>query len=85
MGATSACVVGAESMVTRESCAGGSGGKGPTDRTHESARAGEQTGGWADKRGPRDRESKRACVERTDADRSTPPGSERERGKRERA
>jgi hypothetical protein len=85
MGAASACVVGAESVVTRESCVGGSGGKGPTDRTHESAREGEQTGGRANKRGLRDRESKRACVERTDTDRSTPPGRERERGKRERA
>jgi hypothetical protein len=40
-GAASACVVGVESTATRGSCAGGSGGKGPTDGTHGSARAGE--------------------------------------------
>jgi hypothetical protein len=37
--AASACIVGAESTETRRSCAGGSEGKGPTDRTHRSARA----------------------------------------------
>jgi hypothetical protein len=41
MGAASACVVGAESIATRGSCAGDSEGKAPTDGTHQSARADE--------------------------------------------
>jgi hypothetical protein len=61
------------------------GGDGLTDETHRSARAGERTGSRADERGPRNNEGRCACVERTSADRSTPAGSERERGKRERA
>jgi hypothetical protein len=59
----------------------GSDRRGPQDRE----RACKRTSFSADERGLRDRESKRACAERTGADRSTPPGSERERGKRERA
>jgi hypothetical protein len=46
---------------------------------------GERTGFCADERGPRNRESKRACAEGTGADKLTPPRSEREREKRERA
>jgi hypothetical protein len=41
---TSACVVGAESMTARGSCAGGSEGKGPTDGTHGSAIANGRQG-----------------------------------------
>jgi hypothetical protein len=83
-GAASACVVGAESTATRGSCAGGSGGKGPTDGTHGSARAGERTGCRADERGPRDSERKCARAEEIGVDKSSPLGSEREREKRER-
>jgi hypothetical protein len=57
----------------------------PTGGTHGSARTDERTGFCADERGPRNRESERACMEETCADRSTPPGSERERGERVRA
>jgi hypothetical protein len=39
-GATLVCVVGMESTATRGSCADGSEGKGPTDGTHGSSRAG---------------------------------------------
>jgi hypothetical protein len=53
------------------------GGTGSTDGTHGSARAGGRTGGQADERGPRDRESKRACAEKIDTDKSAPLGSER--------
>jgi hypothetical protein len=38
-GASSACVVGAESTMTRRSCTSGSEGKSPTDGTHRSVRA----------------------------------------------
>jgi hypothetical protein len=56
----------------------GSDRRGPQDRE----RACKRTSFSADERGLRDRESKRACAERTGADRSTPPGSEREREER---
>jgi hypothetical protein len=56
MGAASACIVGAESTVTHGSCVGGLRGKGPTDGTHGSTRAGERTGGRANERGPWDNE-----------------------------
>jgi hypothetical protein len=82
--AASACVVGAESTATRGSCTGGSEGKGPTDGTHGSMRAGERTSGRADERGPRDSGRRCARVEEIGADKAAPLGSDRERG-RERA
>jgi hypothetical protein len=73
-----------EATTTRGSCAGGSEGKGPTDGTQWSARASEQTSDRADEWGPRD--SKRRCAcEEIGANKSAPLGSERERGKSERA
>jgi hypothetical protein len=60
---------------------GGGGGDG-SDRRGPRERECERTSFSADEQGPQDRESKRACAERTGVDRSTPPGSERERGKR---
>jgi hypothetical protein len=51
----------------------------PTDGTHESTRTDERMGFCADERGPQNRESERTCAEGTYTDRSTPPGSKRER------
>jgi hypothetical protein len=67
--------------------AGGSGRTILTGGAHRTKRerAGEKTGFSADKRGPRNRESERACAEGTCADKSTPPGSKREREERGRA
>jgi hypothetical protein len=48
-------------------------------------RAGERTGFYADERDPRISERGQARVDGYDADKSTPPGSERERGKSEQA
>jgi hypothetical protein len=79
--ATSACVVGEESMATHGSCSGGLEGKSPTDGTHGSTRAGEQTSGRADERGPRDSGRRCARVEEIGADKAAPLGSERERGR----
>jgi hypothetical protein len=59
---------------------GGGGGTVPTRRgPWNRERAGERTGFSTNKRGPQNRESERACAEGTSTDRSTPPGSERER------
>jgi hypothetical protein len=58
------------------------GGGDGSDRRGPRERECERTSFSADEQGPQDRESKRACAERTGVDRSTPPGSERERGKR---
>ena len=74
--------MGTESTATRGSCAGGSEGKGPTDGTHQSARAGEQTGGRSDERDMQDSEGRCARAEKIGADKSDPLGSERERGER---
>jgi hypothetical protein len=79
MGMASACVVGVESKATSGLCASGSGGKVSTGGTHRAERAGERTGISANEWGPRDIESRRVCAEGTGVDRSTPPGSERER------
>jgi hypothetical protein len=70
-------VVGA---TTAES-AGGSGGRGavPTGGAHGTERVGERTGTRADERGPRDRERRLACVEKTGADKSVPSRNKRER------
>jgi hypothetical protein len=81
--AASACVVGAESTTTRGSCAGGSEGKGLTNGTHRSTRAGERTGFCADEWGPQNSERRHVRVDEIDADKSAPLGSERERGKSE--
>jgi hypothetical protein len=51
-----------------------------TRRSNGSARAVEQIGGWADEWGPRDSERRCARMEEIGADKSAPPGSERERG-----
>ena len=68
-------------MLSVLESAGGSGRTILTGGAHRTKRerAGEKTGFSADKRGPRNRESERACAEGTSTDRSTPPGSERER------
>jgi hypothetical protein len=81
----SSCVVGAESTTTHGSCAGGFEGKGPTDGTHRSARAGKRIGFCADERGPRNSERRHVHADEISADKSSPLGSERERGKSERA
>jgi hypothetical protein len=59
----------------------GSDGRGPQNREE----AGERTGFCADERGPQISERRRARSDEFGADKSTPPGSEREREKRERA
>ena len=50
-----------------------------TSGTHGSARTDEWTGFCADGRGPQDSERKHTHMEEFGADKSTPPGSERER------
>jgi hypothetical protein len=68
-------VVGASTVES----AGGSGGTALTGGAHGTERAGERTGSRADERGPWDRERRLACTEKTSADKSAPPRSERER------
>jgi hypothetical protein len=51
----------------------------PTGGAHGTKRAGKRTGSRADDWGPWDSERRPACAEETGADRSAPPGSERER------
>jgi hypothetical protein len=65
-------------------CTGGSEGKGPTDGPHGSER--EWASEWvsADERDPQISERGQARADGFGADKSTPPGSEREREKRER-
>jgi hypothetical protein len=58
---------------------GGWGGTVPIGGAHGTERAGERTGSRADERGPWDSERRCARAEETGADRSAPPGSERER------
>jgi hypothetical protein len=53
----------------------------PTDEARGTERAGERTGSRADERGLWDSERRPVCAEETDADRSAPPGSERERAR----
>jgi hypothetical protein len=47
---------------------------------HKKERAGKRMVSRAEERGPRDSERRHTCAEETGADKSAPPGSERERG-----
>jgi hypothetical protein len=64
---------------------GGSERKGPIDGPHGSERAGERTGFCAGERDPRNNERGQVRVDGFGADKSSPPHSEREREKGERA
>jgi hypothetical protein len=77
-------IVGAESTTTH-GWFGGGGVDGSDRRDPWVSENGLANKRRADEQGPQDNESKCACAERTGTDRSTPLGSEREGGKRERA
>jgi hypothetical protein len=51
-----------------------------TGGTHVPAKANGQTGGWADKQGPRDSKRKHTRADEFGVDKLAPLGSERERG-----
>jgi hypothetical protein len=78
-------IVGAESTTTHEWFGGGGGVAGSDIRDPRVSENGLANRRRADEQGPQDNESKCACAEITGTDRSTPLGSEREGGKRERA